>query len=187
MTIVNPSAVAILDVERFATGKLPLATTPLSGNELMTLLQNGRNVYITLSTLLSFFVTRPITPPVDISEGGTNATTAAGARTDLGVAAVGINAFVETPGNKDYVLVYHAPYAMTLDHLDVATSAGSCTVGVKINGVSVTGMTGLAVTAVNTHAVASAANVVNVDDTITITVLAVAAAANLKLTIEAVR
>lgn len=57
MTFVpNPSAAFILDVERFPTGELPLATTPLAGNELMTLLQGGRNVYITVSDFIALYV-----------------------------------------------------------------------------------------------------------------------------------
>lgn len=54
--IANPSAAFILDVERFPTGELPLATTPLAGNELMTLLQGGRNVYITVSDFIALYV-----------------------------------------------------------------------------------------------------------------------------------
>jgi hypothetical protein len=51
----NPSAVAILDVERFPTGNLPVATIPLSGLELMALVQNGSNCYIQASALAGFF------------------------------------------------------------------------------------------------------------------------------------
>lgn len=52
----NPSAAAILDVERFATAVLPLATTPLTLNELMTLLQNGRNVYISVQDFIAAII-----------------------------------------------------------------------------------------------------------------------------------
>lgn len=55
MTLINPSAAAILDVERFPTAQLPLATTPLAGNELITLLQNGRNVYLTVDDFIALF------------------------------------------------------------------------------------------------------------------------------------
>lgn len=51
----NPSAAAILDVERFPTANLPVAVTPLSGQELMVLVQNGSNCYIQASAFAGMF------------------------------------------------------------------------------------------------------------------------------------
>lgn len=56
MTLVNPSTAAVLDIEVLATAKLPLATTPLSGNELLTLLQSGRNVYISVLNFIAQYL-----------------------------------------------------------------------------------------------------------------------------------
>ena len=92
--LLNPSALTPLDVQRFATASLPIATVPLNGNEIVAIEQGGRNVYISLANLLALFVlVRPITPPVTVAEGGTGANGAAGARVGLGVAAVGDLAF----------------------------------------------------------------------------------------------
>ena len=56
MTILNtPSAATPLDVERFPTAVLPKAVTPLSGNELMAILQSGTNVYVGVSDFLAIF------------------------------------------------------------------------------------------------------------------------------------
>ena len=52
MTILDtPSAAAPLDVERFPTANLPKATTPLAGNELAVILQDGINKYIAATDL----------------------------------------------------------------------------------------------------------------------------------------
>lgn len=47
----NPSAVAVIDVVIFPTGTLPKATLPLSGAEIMALVQNGENKYVNVSDI----------------------------------------------------------------------------------------------------------------------------------------
>lgn len=54
--LLNPSALTPLDVQRFPTASLPIATLPLSGNEIVSIEQGGRNVYITVFDLVTQFL-----------------------------------------------------------------------------------------------------------------------------------
>ncbi len=94
--------------------------------------------------------------------------------------------------NTNAGLVYDidtcAAFSYTLtDLLQIQTSSGTVTASVQINGTPVTGLTGIAVSAVPTTATATAANVVSVGDRVQIVFSSSVAVTNLNVTIAATR
>lgn len=78
-------------------------------------------------------------------------------------------------------LIAYAQYAFTVNRLNnLSTSAGTTTLSMLINGTPITGLNGLAVSAVAQNPAATAANLVSVGDELTFTLAATAGAANLK-------
>jgi hypothetical protein len=77
---------------------LPAAITPLAGNELLEGVQNGSSVKLAASDVAASFATNAANV-LPVSAGGTGASAAAAARTNIGATTVGANLFTLTnPG-----------------------------------------------------------------------------------------
>ena len=89
----------------------------------------------------------------------------AGPKGDTGAAGVvtpfwGIELQGTVPAGDTTTLMGYAPYAMTIDALHVQAGAGGGTVSLSIDGVAITGLTGVAVGTTRASHAASAANAV---------------------------
>ena len=122
-----------------------------------------------------------------VTEGGTGASTAAAARTNLGVDVASISGHIETAANKTYVLDLKAPYAYVVNSLAARTASGTCTAALAIDGVNVTGISALSVSSTEASATASAANTVGVDTTLALVVSANSTALDLSFTVKITR
>jgi hypothetical protein len=76
---------------------------------------------------------------------------------------------IETPEDKSYVVIQKAAYAFTITEVTTKSSAGTCTVTVKINGVALGGTANSASTTEQSQA-HSTANAVAAGDTVEIVV-----------------
>lgn len=81
-----------------------------------------------------------------------------------------ISGMIEAPQNKTYTLDPASIETRVLNSLKIYTSSGTCTVDIKINGASVTGLSSLSVTSTQQEAVATALNNVAIGDIITLDV-----------------
>lgn len=109
-------------------------------------------------------------------------------RATLALDVVAANLFASTPSNGTLVLTAKAAFAFTITQIrGLKTSAGTCTVTVKINGTNVTGLSGLSVTSTGQDVTATAANAVAVGDRVTVVIASVASAADLEFTLKAAR
>ncbi|MBF0261104.1 MAG: collagen-like protein [Magnetococcales bacterium] len=96
--------------------------------------------------------------------------------------------FMTTPADGTYHLSASARFAGTIGYLrQIATSAGTCTAAIKINGTSVTGLSAVAVTSTPQDVQATAANTFAVGDVLTLAISANSIAANLRFTLDATR
>lgn len=91
---------------------------------------------------------------------------------------------IADPVNRDYTLDQSAGFRYVIESLTIITSAGTCTAALKIDGVSVTSISAVAVTSAESVATATGANTVNVGNTLVLTVSSVTAADNLAYTIK---
>jgi hypothetical protein len=76
---------------------------------------------------------------------------------------------IETPDDKSYVVIQKAAYAFTITEVTTKSTAGTCTVTVKINGVALGGTANSASTTEQSQA-HSTANAVAAGDTVEIVV-----------------
>lgn len=136
-----------------------------SGNTLAAPLSISRNTgVITLST------------PLPLASGGVGSATAAGARTNLGLApiAVGVDfSLGAVVANGTITVIRKAPYAFTINSMDyeVGSAGGSFTVAVQIAGTNVTGLSAVAVSSSSSsNAAATAANSVAAGQAVTIVI-----------------
>lgn len=95
-----------------------------------------------------------------------------------------ISGHFELPVNKSYFLDQQAPFAYEVQSLTTRTGFGSCTVALKIDGVNVTGISGLASSTTEAAATATAANVMAVGSDLALAVSAVANARDLRFTVK---
>lgn len=125
---------------------------------------------------------------IAVADGGTGASTAAAARTNLGVATSNNNWFDSAPAVGTITWVAKSRVAFTINGVyGVKTTAGTCTFAVKINGTAVTGLSAVSVTTSTQDVAATAANSVAIGDAVTIEYTAASSPANLSFTLEATR
>lgn len=98
-----------------------------------------------------------------------------------------ISGQIEAAQIKTYTLDQSAIDARTLQTIALKTLSGTATITIKIDGISITGMTNIAVSNVETVATASAFNSVAVGQTIDLVVTAVATPIDLVFTLKYIR
>lgn len=91
---------------------------------------------------------------------------------------------IADPVNRDYTLDQSAGFRYAIESMAVVTSAGTCTVALKIDGVAVTNISAVAVTTTEVTVTATGANIVSVGNTLVLTSSSVSAADNLAYTIK---
>ena len=164
-------------------GSADITVTAAAGTLTGTTLASG----VTASSLTSVgTITTGVWNGTDIAvaDGGTGSSTAAGARTNLGLSARAIIFGAVTPGNDTVYLTTYAPFAFTINSVqNIQTSSGTITAAVKINGTNVTGLSAIAVTSSSQDVNATAANTVAVGDEVTVVLSSNSSAANLRGTI----
>lgn len=125
---------------------------------------------------------------ITVADGGTGASTAAAARTNLGVATSNNNWFDSAPAVGTITWVAKSRVAFTINGVyGVKTTAGTCTFAVKINGTAVTSLSAVSVTTSTQDVAASGANSVAIGDAVTIEYTAASSPANLSFTLETAR
>lgn len=108
--------------------------------------------------------------------------------TDVLSTLIHTSGYIQTPANGTFTLTAKAVIAGTINAIKgLKTSAGTCTVTIKINGTAVTGINGLSVTSSTQDANATAANTFVAGDRITLVVASVSSAADLEFTLSATR
>lgn len=96
--------------------------------------------------------------------------------------------FYQYPIDGTVVLKAKASFAFTIDQIrGLKTASGTLTLAVQVNGVSVTGLSALAVTSTPQDVTASAANAVAVGDRITLVISATSGANDLEYTLKGTR
>lgn len=98
-----------------------------------------------------------------------------------------ISGHIETVEDKTYVLSLAAAYAAAIESLTIKTASGTCTAKVTIDGVDVTGLTGVAVSSTEATANASGANAVAVGNTVALVISANSAGADLTFSLKMTR
>ena len=77
---------------------------------------------------------------------------------------------IESPAADTYFFMLSSRVAFTINQLSIKTTAGTCTAKVQVNGVDVTGLTGIAVSTTISEPTASGANTVSVGNSVTLVV-----------------
>ena len=132
-TVTIPAVEKLYLIENGTTGGyaitisngLTTASIPASGT--MLVWTNGTTIY--RSRNLAY------TSAIGITEGGTGATTAAGARTNLGLDAITdcFTGVIPVPTNKTYKVGLKLPFAGTITETTTISTSGTCTATIKIN------------------------------------------------------
>jgi len=90
---------------------------------------------------------------------------------------------IERPTVKEYTLEYFVSRPYVIKNLVIGTSSGTASVSIQINGVNVSGLTNLAVTSTRLNA-AAGSNLAALSSTISLLVLSVDTAINLKFNLN---
>src|SRR5690349_12194321 len=77
---------------------------------------------------------------------------------------------IDFPTNQSYTVDFQATEAYTINKLFIQTVSGTCTVAIQINGVSVTGLSAVAVSSTLSQPTASGANSVAIGNNVTLVV-----------------
>ena len=86
-----------------------------------------------------------------------------------------------------YTVVLDAKYARTINELTVDAGTGTCTLTMNINGTSVSGISGVAVSTTEATYTATAANAIAIGDIVTIVTTSNSGLANLQITVKTTR
>lgn len=120
-----------------------------------------------------------------VADGGTGASSAADARTNLSAAALSQPDFftvtIETPQSKTYPIITKAPVGFTITNVTAKSSAGTCTATTKIDTVALGGTANSVSTTEDPQTHASV-NAVAVGADLTVTLASVSSAADVNLT-----
>ncbi len=91
---------------------------------------------------------------------------------------------IETPTDKSYTLDLYAAFAGTINSLKVITVSGTCTVAIKINGTSVTGISAVSASSTIATGTASTANTFEIGDKVTLVISSNSSSADLQFTLK---
>jgi hypothetical protein len=108
-------------------------------------------------------------------------------RATLQVEKEEIGVHIESPTAKTYTLIKKAAYARTIDSLVHQTASGSITGKIQIDGVDVTGLSGLTFDSSETETAATALRSVAVGQDVTLVLSAPSSPADLVLTLNLTR
>lgn len=139
----------------------------VSGNPTIDIASNyvGQNTITTLGTITTGTWTGT---SIAVANGGTGATTAANARTNLSAAGLAqteyLAGYLAYPEAKDYRIALNLPYGGTITELTTRSEAGTATLTGKINTVALGGTANSVSTAEQTQAHASSNAFVTGDD-----------------------
>lgn len=167
-TALSGLSIMISDGSKIVQGTAGTTTTVLHGNAA------GAPTYGAVS------LTAEVSGVLPFANGGTNAATAATARTSLGVSQFDL--FVsqlEAPTAKTYTVVPTATRGYTFTAVTIYTLSGTATANFKINSTSITGASAIAVTSTPQTITLSAANVVVATDTVTLVITSPSSAVDL--------
>jgi hypothetical protein len=147
-------------------------------------------------------VASEVTGTLPVANGGTGATTLTGYLKGNGtsafsaVAAIPVSdvtltglvefqsGMIELPAAKTYTLIGSVPYGIVIDDVRIGTFGGTLTANFQINGVSITGLSSIAVTSTRSTYAASAANSANAGTTVTMIVTSPSSANDLDFTMK---
>ncbi len=166
------SSLMVSDGTHVVQGTAGTTTTVLHGNA------SGTPTYGAVS------LTADVSGITPIANGGTAASSAATARSNLGVAIDTINWHIELPAAKTYTLIQSSEVAYTVNEIIIQTSTGTCTAAFKINGTNITGASAVAVTSSPTTATCTAANSISTTNPLTVTLSSLSSALDVTFTVK---
>lgn len=114
-------------------------------------------------------------------------TTAAAARSTLGVAESALYANIPSPTASTYVLLRRPGFGLQINSLVTKTDAGTCTVSLQINSTAVTNLSAVAVTSAELLTSATGANTMVTTDRLQLAVSNVSGVGTLEITVQLVR
>ena len=127
---------------------------------------------------------------VPIVDGGTGASTAAGARSNLSAATNAqvweYHGFIALPGNKSYTVALKLGHGFTITETTTKSASGTCTATFKINATALGG-TANSVSSTEQSQAHASANVAVAGDDLVLTISANSACADLSFTISGTR
>jgi hypothetical protein len=123
---------------------------------------------------------------VPVTDGGTGASTATNARTNLSAAAMsqtfGLSGLIATPSNKDFRIVVNIPFAGTITKVTTRSASGTCTATFKVNTTALGG-TANSVSSTEQEQAHASSNTFSVGDDIVITVSSNSSCVDMSFTI----
>lgn len=118
---------------------------------------------------------------LSVANGGTGASSSSDARANLEIDQKALTFGAITPDNNTVYLTSYAPYAFTINSVqNIATSGGTITAAIQINGTDVTGLGSISVSSTEQDVTASGANTVSIGDKVTLVLSSNASAADLR-------
>lgn len=98
-----------------------------------------------------------------------------------------LSGMIESPQNKTYTLIPGVVSNLTVNTLEIYTVSGTCTAALKINGVSITGLSAVAVTSTPQEPVATALNAAAPGDILTLVITSNATSVDLVFRVKYTR
>jgi hypothetical protein len=124
---------------------------------------------------------------VAVADGGTGASDATNARTNLGAAGTAqtdfISGIIKSGGNQDFRIIERFPYAATITKLYAKTASGTITLTPKLNSTAITSGA-INVTSSQGSSTPSAANVASAGDALVFTMSSNSSAVDISFVVE---